>query len=257
MHAWRGTAALGALGWAVASCAQLLEVDSEFQSAVETICKCEALSGAAGVFPDVDSSASCASLLSASFAGSREQEQAWLARFAENSCQQCDNIAACVSVEPVCIAPGEPCNPAAERADIACCGHDPAIPLQGYCSATNGMCASNSAGCLPTFAPCTENLECCGGDAGTSSCEPLNDQPDSEKFCFRLCDLEDPVQCEGCCARVKPKTADPEFGVCLDFEGAIVDCSDLCLDGGDCSELAICDATDQGDFFIYECQPLF
>lgn len=247
---------LFALASLVAStCTNILSLDTEFTGAAETLCKCDAFTDPDNPFwPDVEGSAGCIDYIQTKLVGAGATD--WVALYDERGCDSCENASRCVSQPPICIPTGEPCVGASLASDASCCGYDPDNVTQSYCGPSN-VCSTNAPGCKKPLESCEADTDCCGGDAGLAFCIPETDAADSPTLCLNFCELNDPVQCPGCCARIAPTNGDPEYGVCFNFENPPLACEDLCTNLGDCFN-SLCGPEQPlvGDFFVYVCKPL-
>jgi hypothetical protein len=242
---------------AVSACTNILSLDTEFTGAAETLCKCDAFTDPENAFwPDVEGSAGCIEYIQSKLTGDGATD--WLAKYDELGCDSCENANSCVSLPPVCIPTGQPCVGSSLTSDASCCGYDPAEPTKSYCGPSN-VCAANTPDCKGQLEPCENDLDCCGGDGGLAACLPATEEPGSPKACIALCEVNDPIQCPDCCARVQPKNGDQEFGLCYNaFQGEALMCEDLCTDLGDCGFNSLCAPDDPlaGPYFVYVCQSL-
>ena len=241
-----------------AACTDILALNAEFTSAAETLCKCDAFTDSEKPFwPDVSGSDGCVEYIEGRLENG--DSKAWLKLYQTSDCDSCENASLCVAAAPVCIPTGEPCNGESIASDASCCGYDPEQVTNSYCGPSN-VCSTNAPGCKVPFDECAEDIDCCGGDAGLAFCIPETEEPDSKTLCLNVCELDDPVQCPGCCARIKPKTGEPEYGVCFNFEGPLRECEELCLSGSDCGLDALCSPIEFEVLFLYACvditQPL-
>jgi hypothetical protein len=236
------------------ACTPLLSLDTEFTGAAETLCKCDAFTDPENPFwPDVEGSEGCIAYIQSRLGA--EGATSWLASYREMGCDSCENAARCVSLPPVCIPTGEPCVGTSLASDASCCGYDANEVTKSYCGPSN-VCSTNAPGCVKPLQECEEDIDCCGGDAGLAFCQPI--EPEQPAVCFNVCELDDPVQCPGCCGRVQPKDeAEEQYGVCYNFEHPLKlkECGELCLDIGDCTN-GLCTPEENTDFFIYVCAPL-
>ena len=239
---------LFALASLVAStCTNILSLDTEFTGAAETLCKCDAFTDPDNPFwPDVEGSAGCIDYIQTKLVGAGATD--WVALYDERGCDSCENASRCVSQPPICIPTGEPCVGASLASDASCCGYDPDNVT---------VCSTNAPGCKKPLESCEADTDCCGGDAGLAFCIPETDAADSPTLCLNFCELNDPVQCPGCCARIAPTKCDPENAVCFNFENPPLACEDLCTNLGDCFN-SLCGPEQPlvGDFFVYVCKPL-
>ncbi|MBL8743669.1 MAG: hypothetical protein JNK04_21315, partial [Myxococcales bacterium] len=254
MNLARG-ACLLVLGAVVAgACTPLLSLDVEFKGVAETLCKCDAFTDPESPFwPEAEGSEGCIAYLQARLG--EEGAEEWLDAFQELGCDSCENASLCVSLPPVCIPTGEPCVGTSLASDASCCGYDPENVTESYCGPSN-VCSKNAPGCKAPLEECEEDIDCCGGDGGLAFCIPETEDPESRTVCLNVCELDDPVQCPGCCARIQPKSEEPEYGVCFNFDMPLKACEELCVNLGDCGFNSLCAPEEQQDFYIYVCVPL-
>ncbi len=110
----------------VCGCANILGIDSDQKSAVESLCKCPAVESYYG------DPSTCVSRVEAKLKVVTEPKRAeWLQNFDQHCAQHpCDDPLACLAFEPTCIDQDDPCgNPDGK----ACCSRK--CQSDGKCSA--------------------------------------------------------------------------------------------------------------------------
>lgn len=176
-----GAGLLASVALPAASCAKVIGVDaSSYSDAVSDLCRCDAVQSAL----EVSTSDACSQALSARVrAASPDVVSAWLQRFSDDACFQCDTPTA---QPPPCFYAAPACATSACATSQDCCGW---ANRKQDCRA--GACAA----CVAPGAGCSKTSQCCGGADGAAICRTATGT------CAALCDPTNSSSCDGCCVR--------------------------------------------------------
>jgi hypothetical protein len=216
-------------GTTLGACAEVLGIQTEFESVVKEFCKCDGFDQRWPSDDTGDNFYACEAYVTARLEAKPDLIATWIDAFDTNECDSCSKAEKCANLPPVCVAQGDECISAQ-----VCCDFTAEYPTKSYCGFAeegdeNLVCVAdpNFETCRGEGEACEADEECCGSGGLISVCDANLNR------CLIACDEVNDATCPGCCALIRPTgSEDPPFGICLSSLPLVdaPECSALCED---------------------------